>query len=153
MLTTVMCYSMKKSKNKTDIFRLDCMNEDILSYIASFLDVFQRFQFKNVSKRFKKIILVDYEEIYTYFNIIKEIRKSFEFVIKRINTDGVVYGECIQCASLSLLYTLFDGENEKCICLDNCKTYCFGCDKIVSFHNQQYCRTCFNRFTHFNLIS
>jgi hypothetical protein len=90
------------------------------------------------------IFLVDHEEIYNNFNIILEIRKSYEIIIKIINNDGVVYDECLQCASLKLLYTLFDGENEKCICLDNCKKYCYDCEKIVSFHNHQFCTTYYN---------
>lgn len=117
---------------------------ELVLHIASFLGQFERYYFSISSKYL-------YELLYEKENkdlinswcarLLKTHAKMFD-IIRRINTDGVVYGECLQCGQLKLLYT----QNEDyTICLEKCKLYCVHCDKYVYVHNMNNgCPACLN---------
>jgi hypothetical protein len=123
------------------------LHEEVLLHIASFLDIFHLFQMAHVSKDFKQLLYTEglQSSIDKYVYNIKQLMISNFPFIKRINTDGVVYGECEQCFKKSLLYTQFDGVNERCICLDNCISYCRTCDSWYRFHNNNGFHNCRRR--------
>lgn len=120
---------------------------EVILYISNFLDDFHKIQFAYTSKHHYALL---YDEqlqnnIDKYFANMRLLKNTLFSFIRRINTDGVIYGECEQCLSKKLLYTHFDGETEKCICIDNCHGFCLSCSSYITFHNSENgCPKCFN---------
>lgn len=122
---------------------------ELIIHISSFLDSFHKIQFANVSKNNYILIYNEQIQYYVrqYLHNIQFIKQQTLNFIKRINTDGVIYGECEQCFCKGLLYTRFDGYIEQCICLNNCNMYCHHCLTNVSFHSiNRRCPICRNYF-------
>lgn len=119
---------------------------ELISHIASFLDDFQKIQFSYASKYLRNLIYhseLKHNVKEYLFNLRFLKNECFKYIV-RINTDGVVYGECEQCYRLQLLYTHNDGDTEKCICLNNCKMDCFNCFSNVTFHHiEKGCPKCY----------
>lgn len=134
--------------NKTVIlFSMNNLPNEVILYISNFLDDFHKIQFAYTSKLHYALL---YDEqlqnnIDKYFANMILLKNTLFSFIRRINTDGVIYGECEQCLSKKLLYTHFDGETEKCICIDNCHGFCLSCSSYITFHNSENgCPKCFN---------
>ncbi|QOI90299.1 hypothetical protein QKU58_gp032 [Pyramimonas orientalis virus] len=123
---------------------MNTLPDEIILKIASHLDAFQQFQLSHTSIKFQKLIYNKplHDTISSYFIQLSITKKLAMKFIKRINSDGVVNGECEQCHAESLLYTQFDGINERCICLGDCVAYCNRCDVITRFHNTSLCPLC-----------
>ena len=122
--------------------------DEIVTLIASHLDIFNSFQLAHVNKRFHTIIFTRTlkSSIQQYFFDMYVLKTSITPFIRRINNDGVVYGECEQCATLALLYTQFDGFDERCICLDDCAMHCNRCHSNVKVHSMDHaCPHCLRR--------
>lgn len=121
--------------------------DDIIIRISYFLDDFHKIQFAYTSTQHYSLLYTKQlqSSINRYFSNLHLMKKELFTFIRRINTDGVIYGECEQCLSSTLLYTFFDGENEKCICLDNCQGYCLSCSCHITFHNSEKgCPRCYS---------
>jgi hypothetical protein len=110
--------------------------DELIIHISSFLDSFQKIQFAYVSQNIYTLIYNEHIQynVHQYLHNIQFLKQQTFKFIKRINTDGVIYGECEQCFNKGLLYTRFDGYIEQCICLNNCNKYCYHCLTNVSFH-------------------
>jgi hypothetical protein len=128
-------YSMNNLNNNVYLLNLP---DEVLLQIASYLDIFHIFQFAHTSQHMRLLLYNSnlQSQIDEYFLNLKQLKMSSFRFIKRINTDGVVYGECEQCSRNALLYTQFDGENERCICLDYCVSYNVQSGRSVRFHHR-----------------
>jgi len=133
--------------------------DELILHIASFLDDFHKIQFSFTSKHLHG--LIDHptlqQNVKQYlFNLSYMKNECFKY-IKRINKDGIVFGECEQCFRLQLLYTHNDGIVEKCICLNNCKMDCYNCFTNVTFRFiDKGCPNCFHDLSyrpHFQFLS
>lgn len=120
--------------------------DEIIEHIASFLGQYERYHF-SISSKYLYNLLYDSKILYSiksWKNDLMNAHKKMFNVITRINdTYGVIYGECLQCGQLKLLYT--QNDDDYTICLENCKLYCFHCDKHVYVHHiNKGCPACFN---------
>lgn len=144
------------SMNKIVTYSFTSLPDDIIFHIASFMDDFHTIQFSLSSKGLKELLydpaLID--NIQQYMYSVKYYKYLCFIFIHRINTDGVIYGECEQCFNKQLLYTHNDGENEKCICLDNCTMLCLNCDCVINVHlAENGCPNCrHDLYNHRNLV-
>ncbi len=120
--------------------------DELILHIASFLDDFHKIQFSYASKHLHNLIYHPKlkHNVKQYLFNLKYIKNECFKYIKRINIDGVVYGECEQCFRLQLLYTYNDGITEKCICLNSCRINCYNCCEDVTFrYIEKGCPNCF----------
>lgn len=122
---------MKKTQ-----LNFNCFPSELILHIVSFLDNFQKIQFALSSKTYYHLIYSKslQDSVKSALFEIKQLKQQMHIYIKRINTDGVVYGECEQCFQKKLLYTHNDGFVEKTICIENCESYCIYCFNTVSYH-------------------
>lgn len=120
--------------------------DELILYIASFLDDFHKIKLSYTSKHLRNLIYHSKLKfnVQQYLFNLKYLKNECFRYIKRINTDGVVYGECEQCFRMQLLYTYNDGDTEKCICLNNCRMTCFNCYTYVTFRYIEHgCPNCY----------
>lgn len=133
---------------KTVIYcSMNNLPDDIILHISGYLDEFHKIQLAYTCKSMRALIYNTalQEHIDTYIMEHRLLKTHILPFIRRINTDGVIYGECEQCFAKTLLYTHFDGESEKCICLDNCHGYCLSCSSRVTFHDSKKgCPRCYD---------
>lgn len=126
---------------------MNSLPDDVILRISNFLDNFNKVQLAYTCKSMRALLYSTelQEHVNTYIMELRLLKKQTLPFIRRINTDGVIYGECEQCFSKTLLYTHFDGETEKCICLDNCHGYCLACSSHVIFHHgEKGCPRCYD---------
>ena len=124
--------------------------DELLLHIASFLDDFHKIQFSYASKHLHNLIYHPKlkHNVNQYLYNLKYLKNECFKYIRRINIDGVVYGECEQCYRLQLLYTYNDGITEKCICINDCKLNCVNCRKDVTFrYIEKGCPNCFQNLS------
>jgi hypothetical protein len=129
-----MFYFMKKLPN------------EVIDKIVSKLDDYQKISFSLTCKEYKKkyfnkSISLDCQSMINNLKLLKSYNHK---IIKRIGTEGVVYGECEDCRSNGLLYEAFRPtyEDEKkimCICLEHCRYYCYMCDNYFKAHYVNDC--------------
>ena len=124
--------------------------DELILHIASFLDDFHKIKLSYASKHLQNLIYHSKLKfnVQQYLFNLKYLKNECFRYIKKINTDGVVYGECEQCFRMQLLYTYNDGDTEKCICLNDCKMNCFNCYTYVTFrYIENGCPNCFRDLT------
>ena len=113
--------------------------QEVILHISSYLDIFHVFQLAHTNKNMRQLLYNSnlQTQINEYFTKIRVLRLSMFRFIRRINTDGVVYGVCEQCSRHALLYTQSNGEeDERCICLDDCVSYCVECNYSFKYHHR-----------------
>lgn len=100
----------------------NALGDDLLTEVVSHLDPFDRVRFALTSKDHATRFMIqeDLDHVERFFQVRKERMDECLRVIRRINTDGVVLGECLDCGREALLYTRFDGVEERTVCLDRC---------------------------------
>ena len=120
--------------------------DELILHIATFLDEFHKIQLSYATKHLHNLIYHPKlkHNVKQYLFNLKYLKNKCHKYIKRINIDGVIYGECEQCYRLQLLYTYNDGITEKCICINDCKLNCSNCFKDVTFRFiEKGCPNCF----------
>lgn len=133
---------MKKTK------MLSILPYEVIEIIVGFLDDFHTLQLSLTSKSLYNLLYNKYlqSQVNNAIKSIKLIKNQAHLYIRRINTDGVVYGECEQCFRKKLLYTHNDGYHERTICIEQCETYCIHCFNYITFRNtHQGCPICRQR--------
>ena len=120
---------------------LSLLPEEVLLIITGFMDDFQKLQFSLTSKYLYNLVFDESLQLSVneYMSYMRSVREKAHLCIRRINTDGVVYGECEQCFRKNLLYTYNDGYHERTICIEKCRTY------------DAYCIYCYNLLRPFNI--
>lgn len=98
---------------------MNSLPNEIICQIISHLDPFHLLQFACSSSRFYNLINTKTLNLYidNYYEKHHSVMSIIHNIIRRINYDGVVYGECEICRKLTLLYNQND---ERCICLERC---------------------------------
>lgn len=120
--------------------------DELILHITSFIDDFHKIQLSYASKHLHSLVYRSklQHNVKQYLFNLKYMKNECFKYIKKINTDGVINGECEQCFRIQLLYTYNDGITEKCICLNNCKMNCFNCRKDVTFrYLEKGCPNCY----------
>lgn len=116
---------------------LSLLPNEVIEIIAGFLDNFHTLQLSFTSKSLYNLLYSKCLQIQVdnTINSMKLVKQKALVYIRRINTDGVVYGECEQCFRRRLLYTHNNGYHERTICIEKCETYCIFCYNYITFHN------------------
>lgn len=123
------------------------MNElhgTMIDEILKHLNVFDRARLSFVSRSFMSHI---YDaalkaDIRLFFAKRERVFADCMRIVRRINTDGVVRGECLQCRSDNLLYTRNDGESETTVCLESCRFVCDACGHVTRARYVPVCCRC-----------
>lgn len=96
--------------------------DELIAEVVSHLDPFGRVRFALTTKDHAARFMAqeDREHVERFYQFRNEHMNECLRMIRRINTDGVVLGECLDCGREALLYTRFDGLEERTVCLDRC---------------------------------
>lgn len=124
---------------------MSALSDELVDEVLSHLNAFDKTRFALTSKahmtRFRNDDAV--REVAVYFVHRQTLFAACMRVVRRINTDGVVFGECLDCCAEALLYTRFDGIEERTVCLESCAYCCSTCGKSFrSRSHQTRCESC-----------
>ena len=116
---------------------LSSLPDEVIEIIAGFLDDFHTLQLSFTSKSLYNLLYSKSLQLQVNDSIrtMRSVKELAHLYIRRINIDGVVYGECEQCFRKRLLYTHNDGYHERTICIEKCESYCIHCYNYITFHN------------------
>lgn len=125
------------------------LHEELLDQILKHLNIFDKARLSFANRYFNRFIYDTslQKQIYDYFSERAQNYACCLRIVRRINTDGVVRGECLQCRADNLLYTRFDGFNETTVCLESCRFACQECGHVTHGRVQPIrCVSCNNMY-------
>lgn len=134
---------------------------DLILKVSYHLDNFQTQKLSFTCRKFKTLLYNEQISNSCKCLLISN-KNNFEQnlrTIKRIGTNGVLFGECEDCLTRGLLYeSLNPNPNQhptKWICLERCTFTCMTCESIIysktrnGWHDPIMCSNCYTRINTF----